>query len=56
MKNYLICALALLSIAGLAWGQDSSGQDANSQQNTPPPAAFGQEGSPVVINDNPTIS
>jgi len=52
----IMCAMVLLGAAGLAWGQDSSGQDPNSQQNTPPPAAFGQEGSPVVINDNPPIS
>lgn len=54
--RHTICALVLLTAVGMAWGQDSSGQDSNSQQSTPPPAAFGQEGSPVVINDNPPIS
>lgn len=51
-----VCALVLLTAVGMAWGQDTSSQDSNSQQTTPPPAAFGQEGSPVVINDNPPIS
>ena len=54
--RHMVCALVLLTAVGMAWGQDSSGQDPNSQQSTPPPAAFGQEGSPVVINDNPPIS
>jgi hypothetical protein len=62
----IICALVLLTFAGAASGQntnsqntgtqDTSSQDASSQQSTPPPAAFGQEGSPVVVNDNPPIS
>src|SRR5262252_2135982 len=54
--RHTVYALVLLTAVGMAWGQDSSGQDSNSQQTTPPPAAFGQEGSPVVINDNPPIS
>jgi hypothetical protein len=49
--------LLVLLTAGAAWAQDSSTQTpADSQQATPPPAAFGQEGSPVVLNDNPPIS
>src|SRR5215467_6968078 len=54
--RHTVYALVLLTAVGMAWGQDSSGQDSNSQQTTPPPAAFGQEGSPVVVNDNPPIS
>jgi hypothetical protein len=49
------CALVLLTAATL-WAQDNSGQNSDAQQATPPPAAFGQEGSPVVVNDNPPIS
>ena len=52
----LICALFLLTFAGAAFAQDTSSQDSSNQQSTPPPAAFGQEGSPVVVNDNPPIS
>jgi hypothetical protein len=52
----IVGVLLLLAAVGMAWGQDTPGQDSNSQQTTPPPAAFGQEGSPVVINDNPPIS
>src|SRR5882762_507303 len=56
MKIRQTILLALLTVAG-AWAQDSSSQTpADSQSATPPPAAFGQEGSPVMVNDNPPIS
>jgi hypothetical protein len=54
--RHTICLLVLLSV-GAAWAQDNSDQNPpDTQQATPPPAAFGQEGSPVVINENPPIS
>lgn len=60
-KRQVICALVLLTVVGVASAQDtasqnSTSQDSSTQQTTPPPAAFGQEGSPVVVNDNPPIS
>jgi hypothetical protein len=51
-----ICVLVLLT-AGAAWAQDNRDQNpTDTQQTTPPPAAFGQDGSPVIVNDNPPIS
>ena len=51
-----ICVLVLLT-AGAAWAQDNNSQNpTDTQPATPPPAAFGQDGSPVVVNDNPPIS
>jgi hypothetical protein len=60
-KRLIICALVLVMVTGVASAQDTAGQgstsqDSSAQQTSPPPAAFGQEGSPVVVNDNPPIS
>jgi hypothetical protein len=55
-RSHTIFALLLLT-GRLALAQDNSGQTpTDSQQATPPPAAFGREGSPVIVNDNPPIS
>ncbi len=39
-----------------AWGQADPGQVPDDAQRNAPPAAFGQEAPPVVVNDNPPIS
>jgi len=53
-----VCVLVVL-LAGsmVAWGQNDAGQSpTDAQQKTPPPAAFGQDNPPVLVNDNPPIS
>ncbi len=53
-----ICILAGLALGtvGLWAQQDTTQTPADAQQKTPPPAAFGQENPPVLVNDNPPIS
>ena len=59
----------LVLVAAASWGQIDSGQTGQAQagqaqtgqapddtQRTPPPAAFGQENPPTVVNENPPIS
>jgi hypothetical protein len=52
-----ICALLWLTVSAVAaWGQTDAGQTPDDSQRTPPPAAFGQDNPPVVVNENPPIS
>jgi len=50
--------LVLLTVGAMAaWGQDDAGQaPSDAQQKAAPPAAFGQDNPPVLVNDNPPIS
>ena len=50
-----ICVL-VLGMAGAAWAQDTPAPTPTDTPATPPPAAFGQDSSNVVVNDNPPIS
>jgi hypothetical protein len=62
--NKTVCALLWLAMTtGLAWAQNDTQQTPNdtqqapdNSQRTPPPAAFGQDTPPVVVNENPPIS
>jgi hypothetical protein len=52
-----ICVLVWLTASAMtAWGQTDPGQTPDDAQRTPPPAAFGQDNPPIVVNDNPPIS
>jgi hypothetical protein len=52
-----MCALLWVTISVTAvWGQDQEPQTPEDAQHTPPPAAFGQDTPPVVVNENPPIS
>ncbi len=52
-----VCLLLWLTMSVLAaWGQTDAGQTPDDAQRNAPPAAFGQETPPVVVNDNPPIS
>src|SRR5437660_2956309 len=50
------CALLCLMASALAWAQTDTGQAPDESQRNTPPAAFGQETPPVVVNENPPIS
>src|SRR5580765_15929 len=69
--NKTICALLWLAMtAGAAWAQNDpqqtpgdaqqapgdTQQTPDDSQRTPPPAAFGPENAPVIVNENPPIS
>jgi hypothetical protein len=64
--NKTVCAVLCLAMtAGAAWAQnndtqqtpnDTQQQTSDDSQRTPPPAAFGQDTPPVVVNENPPIS
>jgi hypothetical protein len=70
--NKTVCALLWLAMtAGVVWAQNDPQQPApgaaqqtpgdaqqtpDDSQRTPPPAAFGPESAPVVVNENPPIS
>ncbi|HST10685.1 MAG TPA: hypothetical protein VLL05_09930 [Terriglobales bacterium] len=56
--NKTVCALLWLAMtAGLAGAQSDPQQPApDDSQRTPPPAAYGQDNPPVVVNENPPIS
>jgi hypothetical protein len=59
MKIHQTTCVLVVLVAGslVAWGQDPAGQaPAEGQQNAAPPAAFGQDNPPVLVNDNPPIS
>lgn len=58
MKTHqTICVLVLLTVGAMsAWGQDDAAQAPPDSQKTPPPAAFGQDNPPVLVNENPPIS
>jgi hypothetical protein len=61
MKTNRIAGVLLgcLLFAGAAWGQTEPAQapqNPDDTQHTPPPAAFGQDNPPVVVNENPPIS
>ena len=43
-----VLLLLLLAAVGMAWGQDTSGQDSASQQTTPPPAHLGRKARPSL--------
>ena len=52
-----MCALLGLTIGVTAvWAQTEQPQTPDDAQRTPPPAAFGQDMPPVVVNENPPIS
>ena len=49
--------LLVLGLASSAvWAQNDSTQTPDDAQRTPPPAAFGQDAPPVLVNENPPIS
>ena len=51
------CALFSLTLgATMLWAQNDTPQTQDDTNRTTPPAAFGQENPPVVVNDNPPIS
>src|SRR5215475_4286881 len=55
-KPQLICLLVLL-LCPILWAQQTDTNQAPADaQRTAPPAAFGQENPPVLVNDNPPIS
>jgi hypothetical protein len=66
--NKTLCVLLWLMVSAVAWGQNEPQQPTTGQQprgepqqtqddsRTPPPAAYGQDNPPVVVNDNPPIS
>jgi hypothetical protein len=57
MSKTVSVLLWLAITAGAAWGQDNAQQPApDDSQRTPPPAAFGQDQPPVMVNENPPIS
>lgn len=52
-----VCVLLWLTVSTMAaWGQTAAGQTPDDTQRNAPPAAFGQETPPMVVNDNPPIS
>jgi len=56
MNKTLSVLLWLAITAATGWAQDNSQQTPDDAQRTPPPAAFGQDQPPVVVNENPPIS
>jgi hypothetical protein len=56
--NKTVCGLLWVAMtAGIAGAQSDPQQPApDDSQRTPPPAAFGQDNPPVVVNENPPIS
>src|SRR5262245_41850391 len=56
-KRQMICMLVLLLGPMSVWAQQNGTTQAPADaQSTTPPAAFGQENPPVLVNDNPPIS
>lgn len=53
---WLLVGLALTAVVLQAQQTDPGQAPSNSQQQTAPPAAFGQDNPPVLVNDNPPIS
>ena len=53
----LSCALFTLTLgATLLWGQSDTTQTQDDANRNVPPAAYGQENPPMVVNENPPIS
>jgi hypothetical protein len=51
------CALLYVAVGTtLLWGQSEPSQPQDETNRTVPPAAYGQENPPVVVNENPPIS
>jgi hypothetical protein len=48
--------LAVVLSATLLWGQSDTSQPQEDANRSTPPAAFGQDNPPMVVNDNPPIS